>query len=641
VAAALVLHGATALAQIRVDDSVLHTSPLSSSGITAERNRIINFIWGSAGFPSTKMPSMHRAVSSPMANLTNVQSVEALRITMDDGEYTLGYHFVPANSLRNRLVIVHEGHACYLDDGPGSNRPDGGIQRTVKALLANGYGVLALSMPRFSPPNTELGDPGNCNAGDHASMFNLPLTGGNALKFFLEPVIASINYLSSRYQDFNMIGLSGGGWTTTIVPAVDTRLKLSFAVAGSVPLYLRYEPYQSHDLEQYLGAFYGASASRTAGIAGYLDLYLLGSHGPGRHQIQILNRHDDCCFGEAEHKASALGIAFEPALRIYETRLKTMATDLEGSFRTYVDEVSPSHMISDNAINNVILPVLADASKAATISTTIRSNWGNSFCIDVPDFGRLPQDHDYVQIFSCNGGANQEWSFQGDGTIRNQWGGGLCLDVPDFGRPPQNGDKLQVFQCHGGINQMFDLQSDGTFRSRWNGLCVDVPDFGRAPQNGDRLQVYQCHGSANQSFSANKLTTAISSAWSPALCIDVPDFGRPPQSGDKMQMFQCHGTGNQRFNLQSDGTIRTEFGALCLDVPDLGRLPRNGDRLQVYQCHGGINQKFDVRSDGTLRSRWNALCIDIPDLGRAPQNHDALQLYECHGTPNQKFIVRQ
>jgi hypothetical protein len=587
---------------------------------------------------------MHRVVSSPIANLSNVQSVEALRITMDDGEYTLGYHFVPTNGVRNRLVIVVAGHACYLDDGPGSGRLDGGIQRTVKALLANGYGVLALSMPRFSPPNRELADPGNCNGPDHDPMFSLPLTGGNALKFFLDPVIASVNYLSSQYQDFNMVGLSGGGWTTVIMSAVDTRIKLSFPVAGSMPLYLRYDPREHpypHDLEQYLGAFYGASATGTAGLAGYLDLYLLGSHGPGRHQIQILNRHDTCCFGEAEHNVGALGIAFEPALRIYETRLKTMATDLGGSFRTFVDEVSPSHMISDHAIHDVILPVLADTSKASTIPTTIRSNWGSSFCIDVPDFGRLPQDHDYVQIFACHGEANQEWSFQSDGTIRNQWGGRLCLDVPDFGRLPQNGDRLQIYRCHGGVNQQFDLLSDGTWRSRWNGVCVDVPDFGRAPQDGDRLQVYQCHGSANQSFSANKLTTAISSGWSAGLCVDVPDLGRPPQSGDKMQIFQCHGTGNQRFNLQSDGTVRTEFGALCLDVPDFGRLPQNGDRLQVYQCHGGINQQFDLPSDGTLRSRWNALCADIPDFGRPPENHDALQLYQCHGTPNQKFIVRQ
>jgi hypothetical protein len=640
-AAVLLLGGATASAQIRVDDSVLHTSPINAAGVAAERNRIINFIWGGAGFPSAKLPSMHRSVSSPIANLVNVQSVEVLRITMDDGEYTLGYHFVPANGRRNRLVIVHEGHACYLDDGPDSGNPDGGIQRTVRALIANGYGVLALSMPRMSPANAEIGDPGNCSAGDHASMFNLPLTGGNALKFFLEPVIASINYLSAQYADFNMVGLSGGGWTTTIVPAVDTRIKLSFPVAGSVPLYLRNEPY-NHDLEQYLGAFYGASTSGTAGIAGYVDLYLLASRGPGRHQIQILNRHDNCCFGETQHNAAALGIAFEPALRVYETRLKIMTTDLGGSFRTFIDEVSPSHMISDNAINNVILPVLADASGAFTIPTTIRSNWTNSYCVDVPNVGRLPQDHDYVQIFACNGGANQEWSFRSDGTIRNQWGNGLCLDVPDFGRPPQNGDKLQVFQCHGGINQKFDLLSDGSFRSRWNGLCVDVPDFGRAPQNGDRLQVYSCHGSANQSFSANKLTTAMSSVWSPGLCLDVPVLGRPPQSGDRMQVFQCHGGANQRFNMQSDATIRTEFGALCLNVPDLGRPPQNGDPLVVAPCNGSINQQFLAGADGSIRSCTTGnLCVDIPDFGRPPRNNDALQLYQCHGSPNQSFTIRQ
>ena len=36
-----------------------------------------------------------------------------------------------------------------------------------------------------------------------------------------------------------MIGISGGGWTTTVYPAIDTRISESFSVAGSLPLSLR------------------------------------------------------------------------------------------------------------------------------------------------------------------------------------------------------------------------------------------------------------------------------------------------------------------------------------------------------------------------------------------------------------------
>jgi hypothetical protein len=32
-----------------------------------------------------------------------------------------------------------------------------------------------------------------------------------------------------------MLGLSGGGWSTTLAAAVDPRIQLSFPTAGSVP----------------------------------------------------------------------------------------------------------------------------------------------------------------------------------------------------------------------------------------------------------------------------------------------------------------------------------------------------------------------------------------------------------------------
>jgi len=31
------------------------------------------------------------------------------------------------------------------------------------------------------------------------------------------------------------------------------------------------------------------------------DLYILGAFGEGRKQVQILNRQDDCCFGQKQH----------------------------------------------------------------------------------------------------------------------------------------------------------------------------------------------------------------------------------------------------------------------------------------------------------------------------------------------------
>ena len=617
----------------RVDDSVLLTAPLNATGIKAKRSQIISFIWGAGGFPTTKKPSLRQSVPSPIAGLGNLQSVEALRISMDAGEYTLAYHFIPSQYRKNRLVIVHAGHGCWIDDGPGTNNGDGGIQRTTKSLLAQGYGVLVLSMPRSSPANRNLSDPGTCKVGNHDDMFNLPIT-GNALKFFVEPVIVSLNYLSQwNYSDFNMLGLSGGGWTTVLAAAIDTRIKHSLPVAGSVPMYLRVN--YNHDLEQYLAQFYGSSQPPVTGVAGYLDLYLLGSRGLGRSQTQILNRRDNCCFGERQHQAAVLGVGYEAALRTYEARLNTFAPLVAGSFKVVIDEVAAHHTISDYAINTVILPTLAGAS---ALATTMRGAWGSSLCMDVWNYILTPQPSNYVYLWDCHGGDNQLFDFAADATIRGR--GGMCLDVPDFGRPARSGDTLQMFTCHSGLNQQFDLLEDGSLRSRFApGLCVDFSHISQ-PRNGVVLELNPCNPGANQLWSANRAPLTMSSAWAPALCVDIPDNGRPQQSGDTVQVFACHGRANQRFRAFSDGSFRTEQTALCLGVPQLGRPPQAHDPLQILTCDGSVNQRFDRVGDQLQSRAPGQLCVDLPDNGRAPQNQDRLQLFPCHSRVNQRFYLR-
>jgi hypothetical protein len=111
-------------------------------------------------------------------------------------------------------------------------------------------------------------------------------------------------------------------------------------VAGSIPLYLRIGG-SVGDLEQYLDEFYR--------LAGYPDLYVLGAMGPGRRQVQILNRRDDCCFGEAQHDARRVGSSYEDAYRVYEREVQ-QALGTEGEFRLVIDETAPRHMISAEAV---------------------------------------------------------------------------------------------------------------------------------------------------------------------------------------------------------------------------------------------------------------------------------------------------
>ncbi len=304
----------------------------SAAAVERKRAELIEFIWGRAGFPKTRPAKIEKAVASPIAGLTGLRSVERFMIRMAAGQENTTHHLVPAQG-NGRLVVLHHGHACSFDDA-GEAR-GGGMANTAAQLLKAGYAVLLVHMPHFRP--------GDCAGPPHADLFALPLGEGSALQLFLEPTAQSLNALRGRYKRVDMVGLSGGGWTTTVYAALDPAIRASFPVAGAVPLYLR-SAGSVGDLEQFLPAFYKR--------AGYPDLFVMGSMG--RLQMHIFNRRDNCCFGEAQHDALKLGAApYADAYRGFgETVQKTLGSN--GRFRVAIDEQATHHMISPWAIEQIL-----------------------------------------------------------------------------------------------------------------------------------------------------------------------------------------------------------------------------------------------------------------------------------------------
>jgi hypothetical protein len=93
-------------------------------------------------------------------------------------------------------------------------------------------------------------------------------------------------------------------------------------------------------------------------VAGYKDLYVLGASGKGRLQMQILNRYDDCCFGERQHKVGPT--PYPEAIREYERDVQMVLQKMHsGTFALHLDLSAHYHQISKDAIERVILPVLA------------------------------------------------------------------------------------------------------------------------------------------------------------------------------------------------------------------------------------------------------------------------------------------
>jgi len=316
------------------DDSQIHVK--SERDVQDLRRHLIQFIWDATALPSDfpeklTAKTVSAQDAADLGALPAGTSVEHLTVKLPDAREGFAWYLVPQPH-NDALVIVHAGHQNHFTD-------PGGLDHLVAALLARGYSVIAVYMPGRNPADGR----------GHAS---------EPIRTFLDTTLYSLEYARANaarhgipaYRTTSMIGFSGGGWTTTVYAAVDPSIAVSFPVAGSVPLYLR-EPGTPNvgDAEQHDSDLYK--------IAGYPDLYVLGSAGKGRKQIQILNARDTCCFAAAP--ATPEGRSVPAALlRAYESRVAPLAASLGGSFTLVVDEESTGHMVSTWAVTQVILPEL-------------------------------------------------------------------------------------------------------------------------------------------------------------------------------------------------------------------------------------------------------------------------------------------
>ena len=298
--------------------------------ISKLKNKLIDFIWSHHGFPDSKLPdSVQTNISNPLyADFKNLKRIDQINVTMEYGVNSISYLFIPESS-NNNLIIYQEGHAGDFYKG----------KDTIQFFLERGYTVLAFSMPLLGmndQPVIDVPSLGKLKLTSHEHLRFLESPDFSPIKFFMEPTAVSLNYLDKNYDfsSYNMVGLSGGGWTVTLYPAIDDRITQSYSVAGSVPIYLR-SIYQNHgDYEQWLPELYQ--------IANYLDLYIMNSYGENRKFIQIFNKYDPCCFSGELYQT-------------YENEVKESISKLSrGHFDVYLDDTHKKHQISESALEIII-----------------------------------------------------------------------------------------------------------------------------------------------------------------------------------------------------------------------------------------------------------------------------------------------
>ena len=262
----------------------------------ATRQRLIDFIWD-AGLPVNTLPRVTLDVPFP-TGLSEIDASRVARVDELDANisgwdfHATSYLLHPVNaSNADRTVIVHNGHFDPLL-GPG-------LPRATDLLLRNGFSVLVMNMPLLGfntdrdgslPSGATFDFANRANPGHYEMFTELGDTLGGAMyRFFLEPVVQNINYLEAVQlaSDLSMLGLSGGGWTTQMLAAIDERIKLSIPVAASS--HLTVSPPLCQEEEQCYAPLYGTTGDGGDGIATWVEIYALGGYGENRRQITITN----------------------------------------------------------------------------------------------------------------------------------------------------------------------------------------------------------------------------------------------------------------------------------------------------------------------------------------------------------------
>ena len=299
--------------------------------LNSKRTALINYIWKDQ-IP-TKLPTNieEHFIDDTFSDIKNLKRLDKITIEMEHGINSIAYFFTPYES-NNKLIIYHHGHAG-----------DFSLEKNIlTSFLNNGYSVVGFNMPLIgmnNQPVIETSDFGPIKFISHNQFSLLESPKFSPIKYFVEPITLSLNYIDENYDfdSYYMVGLSGGGWITVLYSAIDERISESYSVAGSYPLHLRHETKNIGDYEQFNLNIYR--------ISNYLELYTMSSFGDNRKLVQLFIYNDPCCFQAELYDKFPYGNAIQDKLAILGD---------QGKFSVFLDSSTNQHEISDYALSLIL-----------------------------------------------------------------------------------------------------------------------------------------------------------------------------------------------------------------------------------------------------------------------------------------------
>lgn len=301
----------------------------NQSEISERKSLLINFIWNSETIP-LKFPDLIETnyQDSRFNDIRNLKQIDKISIFMENGLNSYSYLFHPEQS-NGKLIIYHQGHSGGFING----------KNTIDKFVNSGYFVAAFSMPLIglnNQPVVQLENLGNVKFFNHNQFVLLDSDDFSSMTYFFSPVNITLNHIDKNFSfdEYYMIGISGGGWVTTVYSGIDDRIMKSFSVADSLPFSLRTTADDVGDYEQFNPKFYS--------IANYLELYVMSAFGENQKHVQILNQYDPCCF--SGNHADSYTDLINQFLSLYGP----------GNFELIIDDTHSEHKISDYAIVQIL-----------------------------------------------------------------------------------------------------------------------------------------------------------------------------------------------------------------------------------------------------------------------------------------------
>ena len=314
--------------QINLDELL----SVTEDNLDSLRSKLNEIIFGTKLLTKQLPDTVYNIDDSSYSNLANLDKIEQFNIIQKYGINSIGYIFNPKEK-NNRLLIYHQGHRGDFILG----------KKTIAFFLEKGFTVYAFNMPlkgKNNQPRIYLDKLGEFPLNIHEKFKYLE----SPLQYFIAPVISMLNYSENKnFSDITMVGISGGGWTTNLTSAIDTRVNYSFPVAGTHPMFIRLQKPKDTDFEQNL--------NELSSEINYLDMYIMGAVGKGRFQTQILNKYDSCCFYGDDYL-------------FYEDFIASKVQQFEyGNFKVFSDTSHYEHKISKVALLEILKEINSNPNK--------------------------------------------------------------------------------------------------------------------------------------------------------------------------------------------------------------------------------------------------------------------------------------